>query len=89
MQCRGAKAKTREELVGILRAVGCLAIRSTRLAAEWRAVLRREVSPGKQLALSERLVPLLHRAEAAVRPPLGLSLIATARLVAPATTRPH
>lgn len=77
MQCRGAKAKTREELVGILRAVGCLAIRSTRLVAEWRAVLRREVSPGKQLALSERLVAL------------GLSLIATARLFAPATTRPH
>jgi SAM-dependent methyltransferase len=42
-------------------------------------VLRRTVPPREQLALFERLVPMLRRVESAVSWPFGLSLIAIAR----------
>jgi SAM-dependent methyltransferase len=46
-------------------------------------VLRRRRLPGEQLSLFGRLSPLLILAERLLRPPVGLSFIAVARLKAP------
>lgn len=49
------------------------------------AVLRRDVAPSGQIALFERLVPFLRRAEANLSLPIGLSLITIARTSQTAT----